>query len=273
MCVPVAMEVITWVKYKNIHYRMNSLCSINSHGFHTVTASGGSSFTASSNLSGCVCQYRFDASQLVGGYFKDQISGAYDLQLFGATASTSHTYASLSTGTNDTNSGQNYATVNTGISGSTSTQCAHTYTSGFTITYWFYEPTAYAAGPIVWAWYQNTTYSWEHSLCQDGTHAMFLNSSAGFNIQTQSGNQGVWIFYAIVITGTTVTIYKNGNSTPVTTATTTTNIAQTRSILTFGNTDPFGDYSAVGYLADWRVYNSALSTTTIANIYTANPNG
>lgn len=81
-------------------------------------------------------------------------------------------------------------------------------------------------------------------------------------------NRGIgWVFYAIVINGTTHSIYVNGNVNPVLSQSA--NIVVDTSVIGFGQHTSYDNYRYTGLLDDMRQYNYALTSQQINQIYNA----
>ena len=97
----------------------------------------------------------------------------------------------------------------------------------------------------------------------------FLNSTPGtVTSATDPTNEGTnWTFYACTTNLTNTQIYVNGNTTPVATATLSSNFTGDTSYVQIGALSGAGFYT--GYLDDIRQYNYVLSGSQIQTIYNA----
>ena len=102
------------------------------------------------------------------------------------------------------------------------------------------------------------------TLNTNGMH-MYTDNNTLFSIGVQNSTFAIntWYILTVVSTGSQVRVYLNGNTNPITTASTTTSHADTLAI----GTSKFDARYWTGYIGNFLTYNRALSTTEIATNY------
>jgi hypothetical protein len=213
------------------------------------------------------CRYKMTSDNLSSGYIKEQVSGVYDLQLFGSAAIGTLNGNICLLVSNTSNS----AAVNNSIVGSTSTTCLSSATK-MTIIWWFCQ-TDTAHYSVIWNWRLNNggaAGNWEN-ISYYGTS----NTVAAFGSKNLScvAVTNTWYFNAVVFDSATNVADRYVNPTTTSSApTVSTNfnyqITNPRNILNFGGSDCYGNPGFSGGIADFRIYNTTLTNSQIYTIYT-----
>ena len=218
-----------------------------------------------------IIQYAFNSSNVSGSRLLNKATGVYDLNMGTTVMTVIGGKNCLSTGSTTTS----YAVVDTAVTNNSSTLITgSTSYTAITIIFWYYRVTSTDAWHAIWEWYNSSQASKQLYIqtTGDGVSVNFWQAWNGAEPRIGLSTLNTWEMYTSILRDAgSFQGYKDSATTTNSESTTFTSgiLNATRSSFTFLRSMAYGDTGLLGYIADFRIYASELTTAQISAIYSA----